>query len=118
MSSFWNVLATNSVESGPEFLSLYEGKTLPFYGSQFHGEKNAYEFNQVWEEDARVVGAAVHSAPAIEAMQWLSAFFVTEARKCPHRWVQSFPGCTLSYEHAPVYTAAVATDKWENCYLN
>ena len=42
MAAFWNILATNAVDGGPEFVSLYEGKTLPFYGAQFHAEKNAY----------------------------------------------------------------------------
>lgn len=117
IASFWRVLATNTVEGGPEFVSLMEGRELPFYASQFHGEKNAFEFDQSWESDSRINPDTVHSGPAIAAMGYLVRFFVEETRKSPHRWVNSTPGCRMSYEVAPYYTAAESSYGWENCFL-
>ena len=43
LAAFFRPLATNTVD-GVEFVSLMEGRQLPFYASQFHGEKNAFEW--------------------------------------------------------------------------
>ena len=46
LSSFFrNNVATNTVDR-VEFISLMEGRELPFYASQFHPEKNAFEWSQ------------------------------------------------------------------------
>ena len=52
-------------------------------------------------------------------MQYLASFFVGEARKCSHRWLDSgVEGLVLTYNHPPIATSKVAIDKWEACYLN
>lgn len=118
MQSFFDVLATNVIEGGPEILTLVEAKNVPFYGAQFHAEKNAYEFDQEWEGDARIDNAVVHGDAAIEAMQYFARFFVAESRKCAHRWTGGVESsCVMSYENPAAATARVATDQWEACYL-
>lgn len=117
LASFWRYIATNSVDGGAEFVSLMEGKTHPFYASQFHPEKNAGEFDQPWENYPRIDPAVVHGAPAVKAMQYLVDFFVGETRKSPHRWVNSTPECLISYKVAPYYTQQTGDFGWENCYL-
>jgi len=47
---------------------------MPFFGIQYHPEKNAFEFR---------VNAS-HSVEAIEVMQSMARFFVGEARKSSH----------------------------------
>ena len=43
--SFWEILSTNEDDDGLEFVSLMEAKGgLPIWGSQFHPEKNAFEW--------------------------------------------------------------------------
>ena len=43
--SFWEILSTNEDDDGLEFVSLIEAKRgLPIWGSQFHPEKNAFEW--------------------------------------------------------------------------
>ena len=66
IAAYFKVVATNTVE-GVEFVSLMEGRTLPFFASQFHGEKNAFEWEQSWCHSPRVDAAEAHSAEAVEA---------------------------------------------------
>ena len=47
LASFFNVVATNTVDD-VSFVTLVEGRELPFYASQFHPEKNAFEWDQTW----------------------------------------------------------------------
>jgi gamma-glutamyl hydrolase len=52
----FRVLSTNFDRGGKEFVSLVEHKTLPIVASQFHPEKNAYEFDQVRDMPAAMAG--------------------------------------------------------------
>lgn len=67
IDSYFRVIATNTVNDNT-FVSLMEGKRLPFYASQFHGEKNAFEWDQNWCHSSRVDAGEAHSAEAVEAM--------------------------------------------------
>ena len=49
------------------------GRTLPFYGTQFHPEKAAFEWTPI--------SCTPHGPEAILLAQYLSNFFVSEARK-------------------------------------
>ena len=44
MDKFWNILSLNADEDGLEFISSFEAKDFPIFGTQFHPEKNAYEW--------------------------------------------------------------------------
>jgi gamma-glutamyl hydrolase len=41
MNKYFRVIATNKDENGIKFISIVESKLYPFYGVQFHPEKNA-----------------------------------------------------------------------------
>merc|ERR1711924_250510 len=41
--AFFEVISTNQDADGKEFVSLLEARKHPFYSSQFHPEKNAFE---------------------------------------------------------------------------
>ena len=88
-----------------------------FYGSQFHPEKNAFEFDQAWEDSDRVDPALVHGDSAVEAMIYLARTFVSKCRTNPRRWVGSTPTCKLSHEQAALFTATGSDAQWEACYL-
>mmetsp|Transcript_73320 Transcript_73320/g.122449 ORF Transcript_73320/g.122449 Transcript_73320/m.122449 type:complete len:347 (+) Transcript_73320:71-1111(+) len=121
MRSFFKVIATNVDSKGTAFVSLMEGRRYPFYGSQFHPEKNAYEWEQPWERNNTESRAEAHSAAAVAAMQYLASFFASEARKNAHL----YPGVPtigkeplpLIYKFTPVATVAIASAKWEQCYI-
>ena len=72
------------------------GRKYPFYGSQWHPEKNAFE----WNESLHMP----HTADAIEAAQTMANFFVDEARKSSHRVAATGEDRYLIYEHTPVFT--------------
>jgi len=44
MSGTFDVLSTNSDRQGVDFVSSIEAKDFPIYGTQWHPEKNAYEW--------------------------------------------------------------------------
>jgi len=73
LSGFFKVLATNMDRNGKEFMSIVEAKDYPFYGTQFHPEKNIYEWNK--EE------AIDHTVNGIAIAQNMANFFIGEARK-------------------------------------
>ena len=44
MDTFWDILSVNKDVNGLEFVSTMEAKNYPIFGTQFHPEKNAYEW--------------------------------------------------------------------------
>ena len=64
----WRVLSVTSYE-GIEFISSTEHRVYPFYGVQFHPEKNAFEWT---------IESIPHSADAILVEQFYGNFFVNE----------------------------------------
>lgn len=44
LSSFFNVLSTNKDRKGDEFISTIEAYDYPIYGTQWHPEKNPFEY--------------------------------------------------------------------------
>jgi len=67
------MLSTNLDRAGRPFVSTFEAKSYPFYGTQWHPEKNAFEWNPK--------ESIPHSADAVSVMQHVANFFVSEARK-------------------------------------
>ena len=99
MDNFWYSLSTSIDEYGLEFISLVEAKHYPFWGSQFHPEKNAFEWL------AKLPDKDIHSRKAVYSNSWFSEFFVEKARQSPHR----FPDVEtlerhLIYNFNPTYT--------------
>eukprot|EP00057_Strongylocentrotus_purpuratus_P032471 XP_787753.2 PREDICTED: gamma-glutamyl hydrolase [Strongylocentrotus purpuratus] len=76
LSSFFRVLSTNHDLNGVKFISTVEAYDFPFYGTQWHPEKNAFE----WKVNS------CHSKECVELMQFLANFFVEEARKNQHQF--------------------------------
>jgi len=78
LSSFFNILATNLDKNGKKFVSIVEAKKYPFYGTQWHPEKNIHEWNTAENID--------HNPNSIFIAQHLANFFVNEARKNKRRF--------------------------------
>jgi len=108
------LLSTNYDLYGYTFGSMIEGKMgLPIWGSQFHPEKPAYEWDQTW---SNITGA--HSADAVAASQYFINFFVNQARKSPNCYTGGSNGFgMLVYNFNAVYTLAAGTDSFEQCYF-
>ncbi|KAF0770758.1 hypothetical protein AaE_002544 [Aphanomyces astaci] len=80
LASFFRPLATSVDRQGREFVAAVEAVEFPFFGVQFHPERNAYEFGQE---------AVDHTYNAIVTSQALSHVFVNEARRNDHRFATS-----------------------------
>jgi len=97
LQQIFKVLSTNVDRKNKIYASMIEARTLPFYATQFHPERNQF----VWG-----LREVVDKTPeAISAMQYLADFFVTETRKNGHK----FPSVedeaeSLIYNYSPVYT--------------
>jgi len=66
------VLSLNHDKGGIKFISTLEHKQFPFYGLQFHPEKNLYE----WAIKKNIP----HGINAIIVSQYFANFFVNEGK--------------------------------------
>jgi gamma-glutamyl hydrolase len=44
LKNFWSLVATGTTPQNEKFVSSYQGLKYPFYGVQFHPEKNPFEW--------------------------------------------------------------------------
>ena len=70
----------------PYFSHIFQAFKYPIFGSQWHPEKNAYEWAMVIQADGQgyPYEAINHSAEAVEIAQYTASFFVAQARKNKH----------------------------------
>ena len=73
LSDTYNVLATMKDRSGNEFVSIIEAWDYPFTGTQFHPEKNLYE----WD----IAAPIPHGGDATLMATFLADYFASEARR-------------------------------------
>lgn len=82
LTNMFSILANSYDRQGKPFVALMEGRALPFYGVQYHPEKN------VWETGLTADGMPYenipHSPASMEHTLYYSKFFVAESRKNMH----------------------------------
>ncbi|GAB1869985.1 folate gamma-glutamyl hydrolase [Camponotus japonicus] len=105
----FRVLSLNHDKNGLEFISTLEHKRYPFYGLQFHPEKNLYEW---------VIGKKIpHGRNAILVAQYFANFFVDEARKNLHEFAtEQEAKQSLIYNYPVTYTA-LQNSTFQQCYM-
>jgi len=97
LSGFYDLLSTNSDRKGRVFVSTMEAKDWPIYGTQWHPERQQFEFNDV------DVGFN-HAYDSIRANSAVGAFFVNECRKNNHQFVNKTEEASrLIYNYVPTY---------------
>ncbi|XP_010788500.1 gamma-glutamyl hydrolase-like, partial [Notothenia coriiceps] len=95
LNMFYKVLSTNT-DGKVEFVSTVEAYDYPIYGTQWHPEKNAFE----WK-----MPNIPHSPSAIKTTFYLAQFFVSEARKNLHKFEsEDEESKALIYNYNPVFT--------------
>lgn len=92
----YRILTTMKTIDGVEYVGLIEGKRYPIFGSQFHPEKNIYEW---WPEED-----IPHSLGSVVTATYFSTFFIEEARQNANQFpseaeLQPY----LIYNWAPYY---------------
>jgi hypothetical protein len=65
-------MSLNHDKKGLEFISTLEHRKYPFYGVQFHPEKNLYE----WVTEKNIP----HGSHAVQISQYFANFFVNEGK--------------------------------------
>lgn len=86
LSSFFNLISTNKDRNGNEFVSTIESFDYPIFGSQWHPEKNNFE----WGKTNGIPNEAInHSPHAVLASQYAADFFVNQARLSTHKYANS-----------------------------
>jgi len=102
----FTILSTNMDENGIEFVSTIEHKTRPIYGTQWHPEKNNFEWNP------EKLGIP-HSFSAIRICQYMANFFVNECKRNHHGFSNiEDEKSSLIYNYSPVYTDNVFTQTY------
>mmetsp|Transcript_14947 Transcript_14947/g.28269 ORF Transcript_14947/g.28269 Transcript_14947/m.28269 type:complete len:360 (-) Transcript_14947:213-1292(-) len=95
LGDFYNVLATNFDRQGKQFVSAMEGKKYPIYGTQWHPEKNNFEWTTLVD--------IPHLPEAIELSQAMGNVFLNSARKSQHSFSsQKKLQESLIYNYDPV----------------
>ena len=79
LNRFFRMLSFNETPAGQFFVSTMEARDYPFYGTQWHPEKNNFEWSQ--SDDYSNIP---HTPSAIAASQATASFFLGEARKSGH----------------------------------
>uniref|UniRef100_A0A4W4DVG0 folate gamma-glutamyl hydrolase n=2 Tax=Electrophorus electricus TaxID=8005 RepID=A0A4W4DVG0_ELEEL len=95
LRKFYRILSTNT-DGQTEFVSTMEAYDWPIYGTQWHPEKNAFEWTRSY---------IPHSAPAVKTTFYMAHFFVNEARKSLHRFSsKEEEQKALIYNYVPKYS--------------
>jgi len=86
LSSFFSMISTNKDRQGVEFVSMIEAFDYPIIGSQWHPEKNDFE----WGKTNGIPNEAInHSPAAMLVAQYSADFFVQLARRNTHHFADS-----------------------------
>jgi gamma-glutamyl hydrolase len=93
LSKWWNVTSINHDRRGQPFVSTIEPlspETFPFYGVQYHPEKNAFEYATYPDSDIPYE-TIDHSERGVLFSLYMARFFVNLARRS-------------MMDHSPIYT--------------
>ncbi|XP_041924360.1 gamma-glutamyl hydrolase-like isoform X1 [Alosa sapidissima] len=97
LRNFYKILSTNT-DGNIEFISTMEAYHFPVYGTQWHPEKNAFEWSRKYYP---------HTQSAIKTTFYMADFFVNEAKKNSHSFANEEEAVKhLIYNHNPVFSGA------------
>jgi gamma-glutamyl hydrolase len=109
------VLSTNVDRAGTAFLSTVEAYKYPVYATQWHPEKNLYEWQKV---DGVPAEAINHGPDAMDISRYVSHFWVQEARKSNHRFADAATEeSSLIYNYPKVATTGSFVETYVFCSM-
>jgi len=110
LDQFYQILSTNVDRKNKTFISSVEGKHYPVYALQWHAEKPQFE----WDPSTSIP----HTSDALLAMQYMTNFFVSEARKSQHKFVDvQSEAKALIYNYPVSYTGLKIEPHFQECYF-
>ena len=77
LNNFFHILSTNRGRKGNQFVSTIEGIKYPVFATQWHPERPQFE----WGTDGTTTDPINHDFYAISCSQYVSNFYINEARK-------------------------------------
>ncbi|XP_030034940.2 gamma-glutamyl hydrolase A isoform X1 [Manduca sexta] len=105
----WKVSSHSDDDYGVQFIASIEHTRYPFYGVQFHPEKNAFE----WKKSKN----HPHSLEAIKANRYFMDFFVEECRRNTHSFAsQAEENRYVIYNYEPKFTGVLGS-AFHQCYF-
>ncbi|XP_076063691.1 gamma-glutamyl hydrolase-like [Oratosquilla oratoria] len=109
----FHIISTNLDDNGLEYISTVEHLELPIYGSQWHPEKNSFEW-----ANRKTTNSIPHGIEAIKVGQHFANFFVDKARMNN----QTFPSEKeeeeeLIYNYNPTFVAPLYPSSFQQCYF-
>jgi gamma-glutamyl hydrolase len=113
MKADYQIVTTNKDTNGTTFISAFESNDYPIYATQFHPEKNLFEFVLT-----KLKQRTPHTENAIKVAQYFANFFVGQARKSLHKFInRKEESDALIYNYSPVYTGKRNDSSFEQVYL-
>ena len=107
----FNIISTNKDRTGREFVSTIEHPKYPIFGSQWHPEKNTFEWQM--NADGRPYEAINHDWDAIQIAQYTANIFVQQARKNMHKFSsQDLETASLIYNYRAYSTPGDFVQKY------
>lgn len=102
LGAFFKVLSTNADRKGKTFGSTVEARKYPVWGSQWHPEKNIFE----WTNRE----AIPHTPQAITVAQYTANFFVSRARNSSHTFDYGELDQYIIWNYQPVFSEPNGSD--------
>ncbi|XP_063062661.1 gamma-glutamyl hydrolase-like isoform X1 [Engraulis encrasicolus] len=100
LKKFYKILSTNT-DGETEFVSTMEAYSYPVYATQWHPEKNAFEWSKPYY---------THTPSAIQTTFYMANFFVNEAKKNFHSFASlDEEERHLIYNYNPVFPGVAST---------
>lgn len=122
LTDMFHITSTNFDRDGKPFVSSIEGKSFPFYGVQYHPEKNNFEYGLI--PGTLIPYEAIdHSSDAIYTSMFLAVFLVNRVRHSSigkytmierHPLIQDYP-VRKGYKFEQIYLIPSAR-YWRNSY--
>ena len=81
ITSLFHATSTNIDSTGRPFISTIESFTMPFFATQYHPEKNNFEYANAYPNEDVPFETINHSQNAVYVSQHLANFFVSQTRK-------------------------------------
>jgi len=97
LTKFYRLISTNVDKKNKPFGSTIEAYNYPFYATQWHPERNQFE----WDIEELLL----HTSDGVMATQYLTNYFVNEVRKNNHQFAsKDEEEKYLIYNYSPTYT--------------
>lgn len=108
LTDFFQVLSTSVDRKGVEFISTMEAKNYPIFSTQWHPERNAFEWYWKYRDN--------HEQGGILVTQYMANFFVSQTRLNHNKFEsREKEEAALIYNYVPKYTGNISG--FEQCYF-